>query len=134
MEARSPDSHLLPRQETFSNKKLREAPEVLSEAGLQTSSFVSKTMVALGVWEGYMHFIMDSKCRQASRRSEKGNESILMSGLEVSPPSLPQDFEPCSSKPQSDAAVVFGLVKGEVPELLVQQRSQLAGGTDVLSN
>lgn len=81
-----------------------------------------------------MHFIMDSKCRQAYRRSEKGNEAVLISGLEVSPPGLPQDFEPGSSKPQSDAAVVLGLVKGEVPELSVQQRSRPAGGTDVLSN
>lgn len=47
-----PDSCLLHRQESFSNKQLGDvSSQVLSEASRQTSPFVSKTLASLGVLE-----------------------------------------------------------------------------------
>jgi hypothetical protein len=55
---------------------------------------------------------MDRKSKQIYRLREKGNESIL-SGLEVSPRSLPRTLNLAVQSAQSDAAGVLRLVKGE---------------------
>lgn len=98
LEPRSPDRHLLRRQETSSHNQLREAPSDLSEASQQQALLFERPGPPLGFWEQCTHFLTDGKPRQIHRLSQKRNESILTSGLEVSPPSLPQDFELGSSK------------------------------------
>lgn len=68
---------------------------------------------SLGFCKEDIQFIADSKSRQISRLSKKGNASILTSGLKVFPLSLPQDFELAVQSAQSDAAVVLRLVQGK---------------------
>lgn len=83
LEPRSPDSHCLPRQETFSNKQLREALNLLTEARQQASPFVLKASVSPWVLARGHTFHHGQQTRQIYRLSKKGNESILMSGLSL---------------------------------------------------
>lgn len=77
----------------------------MSEASQQTGPFVLKTSVSPWVLERGHTFHHGQQVRQIYRQSKKGNESILMSGLKVSPLSLAQTLDLAIPRAQSEAVV-----------------------------
>lgn len=130
------------RKPLATNSSERHWTSCLKLANRQAPLFWKLPCQRVGFWERGHTFHHGQQIRQTYRLSKKDNESILMSGLKVSPLSLARDFGPGSSKCPVRGCCGDSLVEDNLrpfqgvggTELETGLRSRLSGRAGVLFN